>query len=107
MFECREPKLLILDPNLVVDIYVKYFKYFGDNTLHDMIDYKADPLASHNPAIENLQYWKERRAEIAPAYTTLKVKTAYPIIENACEQLTKFVNDQIDAGRPEILSKDV
>lgn len=37
VFEYREPKLMILDPALAVDIYVKYFKYFADNTMNEMV----------------------------------------------------------------------
>lgn len=37
VFEHRTPKLLILDPALVTDIFVKYFKNFGDNTFSDMV----------------------------------------------------------------------
>lgn len=40
MFQYRQPKLLILDPALVVDIYVKYFKHFGDNTFCDAVNFK-------------------------------------------------------------------
>lgn len=37
VFEHREPKLMILDPALVVDIYVKHFKHFGDNTMRQAV----------------------------------------------------------------------
>lgn len=40
VFEYREPKLMILDPALVADIYVKYFKYFADNTMSEMVSKK-------------------------------------------------------------------
>lgn len=33
VFEHRIPKLLILDPALITEIYVKYFKQFSDNTI--------------------------------------------------------------------------
>lgn len=37
VFEYREPKLMILDPALVVDIYVKYFKHFADNSMSETV----------------------------------------------------------------------
>lgn len=37
VYEYRTPKLLILDPALVTEIYVKYFKHFGDNTMSDFV----------------------------------------------------------------------
>lgn len=39
IFEYRTPKLLILDPVLVNDIFVKYFKNFGENTLCEAVSF--------------------------------------------------------------------
>lgn len=33
VYEYHQPKLMILDPQLASDIYVKYFKNFGVNTI--------------------------------------------------------------------------
>lgn len=40
VFQFRQPKLLILDPTLVTDIYVKYFKHFSDNTFSDLVEFQ-------------------------------------------------------------------
>lgn len=53
-FECREPKLIILDPNLVSDIYVKYFKHFGDNTLHETVSAKMSAIQMKN--VQNIMF---------------------------------------------------
>lgn len=57
----------------MTEIYVKYFKNFGDNTMSDDVDAKSDPLFKSNPFIERLAQWKERRSNLAPAFATMKV----------------------------------
>lgn len=39
VFECAEPKLFVLDPALITDIYVKYFKNFSNNTLRERVSF--------------------------------------------------------------------
>lgn len=41
VFERQTPKLLILDPMLVNDIYVKYFKHFEINDSSDSVSDNA------------------------------------------------------------------
>lgn len=38
VFESGDPKLLILDPALITDIYVKYFRNFTENTMRELVN---------------------------------------------------------------------
>lgn len=38
VFECAEPKLLILDPELIHDIHVTHFKHFSENSLREAVN---------------------------------------------------------------------
>ncbi|XP_055306516.1 probable cytochrome P450 28a5 [Sitodiplosis mosellana] len=107
VFEYRTPKLLFLDPALVSNIYTKYFKHFGDNSLSDVITWRADPLFKPNPFIEKLAQWKERRMELAPAYSMLKVKAMYSATENSCRQLEQYIGSKIESKQAIVASKDI
>lgn len=75
VFQFRQPKLLILDPTLVSDIYVKYFKHFSDNTFSDVVMFKQFLLLSVFDWIElmdlmiRLDMWQNR--------STLQTKSIY------------------------------
>lgn len=73
VFESADPTLLVLDPALITDIYVKYFKNFGENTLRDRVNYKKDPLFELHPFLQTGNEWKATRTELTPSYTALKV----------------------------------
>ena len=94
MFAMTAPQLLIIDPQLIKKIFISNFKEFHDNEFADMviilkifitrylkkiikfllkIDKKSDPLLSRNPFFLKGEEWKEKRAEITPAFTTLRV----------------------------------
>ncbi|KAJ6638118.1 putative cytochrome P450 28a5 [Pseudolycoriella hygida] len=107
IFEYREPKLMILDPALTVDIYVKYFKHFADNTMSETVFAKQDPLFKPNPFIATGSEWKERRTDLAPAFTMLRVKGMYPVIEDSCQRLVSYINDLIESGQSIIASKNI
>jgi len=107
VFEYREPKLMILDPALVVDIYVKYFKHFADNTMGETVYAKEDPLFKFNPFITTGAVWKERRSDLAPAFTMLKVKSMYPVMEQSCKQLVEYISNHIKSDQAVIASKNL
>lgn len=89
--------LLILDPELAKDVFVKSFKHFNYNAVADTVMLgdtdafesinllffspqivpKTDPLFAGNPFIYKDEAWKESRTEISPALTVLKVFIGY------------------------------
>lgn len=55
------------------------FKNFHDNDLVGLIDKDTDPLFGRNPFMLEGNEWKEKRAEITPAFTPSRVITIYNI----------------------------
>lgn len=55
-----------------------------------MIDPKIDPLFSKNPFFLKDEEWKEKRAEISPAFTNNRLKALYPIVEEVTEKLLQY-----------------
>lgn len=69
----RSPQILVIDPELMKDIMIKNFKSFHDNDLSTIVDKEVDPLFGRNPFILTGEEWKEKRAEITPAFTPARV----------------------------------
>lgn len=58
------------------------------------------PLFSRNPFILHNEEWKDNRADISPAFTTMKTKLTYPIVDDRCKRLIKFIKMEIASGKP-------
>uniref|UniRef100_A0A1A9X3B0 Cytochrome P450 n=1 Tax=Glossina brevipalpis TaxID=37001 RepID=A0A1A9X3B0_9MUSC len=95
----RTPQLMILNPQIVHDILVNDFKHFEDNDVGKLIDRAKDPLIAQNPFILMGEEWRQQRSLLSPALTNSKLKVAYHIMQNVCEDLIQFV-EQTDSLHP-------
>lgn len=91
----RSPRLIVFEPELVKDVLVRKFRYFHDNEFGDMIDKKEDPLLALNPFMLSGDEWKEKRAEITPAFTPSRMKALYPLIEDVQLRMVGYVKDKM------------
>lgn len=64
-------------------------------------------LFMRNPFILKDQEWKDNRADISPAFTTLKTKLTYPVVDRMCKKLTKFIKCRIVNGDDIMDTKEV
>lgn len=94
----RTPRLMIFEPEILKVILIKNFRCFRDNEFTQMINEKHDPLFARNPFFSRGDLWKERRNEIAPAFSSIRTKALYLLIENVCERMTKFISE--DTSEP-------
>lgn len=101
LIQIRLPRLLILDPKLSKKILVQNFKSFHDNEFSGMMDKKKDPLFSRNPFMLRGEEWKEKRAEVTPAFTNNRLKTLYLLIQNVQEQMTKYIKNELKKEKKE------
>ena len=92
----RSPRLLILDPKLSKDVMIRNFKSFHDNEFSSMIDPIKDPLFSRNPFMLRGEEWKEKRAEITPAFTNNRLKALYPLIQDVQSRMSNFINKELN-----------
>ncbi|XP_037052040.1 probable cytochrome P450 28d1 [Bradysia coprophila] len=97
----RAPQLMILDNLAVKDILVKDFKNFHDNEFASLTDKEIDPIFGRNPFMLAGSEWKEKRAEITPAFTHSKLKAMYPAIDDVCTKMTKFIHQEIKKQHPD------
>ncbi|CAD7092565.1 unnamed protein product [Hermetia illucens] len=91
IFALRSPQLLVVDPKLVQEILVSNFKSFHDNELGRMIHEDLDPILARNPFFLTGPEWKDKRAEVTPALTTMRIKACYPVMQEVCAKMTKYL----------------
>lgn len=91
VFSNRSPRILITSAELVKDILSKNFKNFHDNEFGELTNKEIDPLLGRNPFLLTGDEWKAKRAEITPAFTTSRMKALFPLVEDVCSRMTKYV----------------
>ncbi|CAO1409887.1 unnamed protein product [Diamesa tonsa] len=101
LIQIRSPRLLILDPKLSKNVMIRNFKSFHDNEFAKMIDPKLDPLFARNPFMLTGEEWKEKRAEITPAFTNNRLKALYPLIQDVQTRMSKFINNELSKNNEE------
>lgn len=84
---------MIFQPELIKDVLIRKFRNFHDNEFGDTIDKKADPLFARNPFFLQGEEWKEKRAEISPAFTTSRLKALFPVIDDVQGRMVKYIKD--------------
>ncbi|XP_062563197.1 probable cytochrome P450 28a5 [Armigeres subalbatus] len=91
VFSSRQPRIMITSPELAKDILLKNFKNFHDNEFGEMTNKDIDPLFGRNPFMLSGEEWKAKRSEITPAFTTSRMKALFPLIEDVCSRMTKYL----------------
>uniref|UniRef100_A0A2M4DQN5 Putative cytochrome n=1 Tax=Anopheles darlingi TaxID=43151 RepID=A0A2M4DQN5_ANODA len=104
-YSVRTPQLMIRDPGLIKEVLSKGFHNFADNDFSDTVDEKSDPLLARNPFSLSGEKWKNRRAEITPAFTNNRIKALVHLMDEVCERMNKYVKTQA-AGNGGIASLD-
>lgn len=89
-----------MEPTLVKDILVRNFKNFHDSEFGDVLDKEANPLFARNPFMLKGEEWKEKRAEVTPAFTNNRLKALYPLIQEVQDRLTKYIDNTISKNEP-------
>uniref|UniRef100_A0A240SY17 Cytochrome n=1 Tax=Lutzomyia longipalpis TaxID=7200 RepID=A0A240SY17_LUTLO len=87
----RSPSILIIDPESVKEVLIKNFRSFADNSFAEFVDKESDPIFARNPFMLTGTEWKEKRAEITPAFTTNRIKTMYPVVEDVCATMNDYI----------------
>lgn len=83
----REPRMMIIDPNLVNEILINKFHHFKDNEFSKIFNPKVDPLFKRNPFLARGDTWMEYRSEIATAFSSQRMMSIFPIMEVICEKM--------------------
>lgn len=96
--------LLINDPRLIQDIFVRDFTSFHDRSLY--VDEKFDPLTGHLFSLSG-QKWRDLRVKLSPTFTSGKLKGMFPIINDCGNALEKYLVKSVKEGNSEIEFRDL
>ncbi|KAG5671154.1 hypothetical protein PVAND_001367 [Polypedilum vanderplanki] len=99
-FEAKTPKILVISPDVAKDVMIKYFKNFHDNEIASLFDKEADPLLARNPFVLKGEEWKEKRAEVTPAFTSTRLRSLFPLVEEVLERFKNYVHKEIPKNEP-------
>lgn len=71
------------------------FSHFLEINLEfsDLIDSETDPLFAKNPFFLKDDEWKDKRAEITPAFTNNRLKALYPLAQEILERLINYTKN--------------
>ncbi|KAH8267548.1 hypothetical protein KR026_000671 [Drosophila bipectinata] len=99
-FLLRAPKLLILEPRLVTEIFVSAFRHFEDNDASRMVDPAKDRLIARNPFVLQGDDWRRERAIFSTLMTNGRIRTLHSIMERVCRDLCDFLTKDTTGGGP-------
>lgn len=98
VFNSRQPALLVMKPELIKDVLIKNFKNFQDNEFADSISKESDPIFARNPFMLKGEEWKEKRAEVTPAFTTSRMKALFPFVEDVSNRMKQYIAQHTTQG---------
>ncbi|CAG9806372.1 unnamed protein product [Chironomus riparius] len=101
-FETRSPQFLILSPDIAKKILTTHFASFHDNEFSNLFTVEMEPVMARNPFILKGQEWKEKRAEITPAFTSSRLRACFPLIEEVLIKFTKYIRDEFEKDNNKI-----
>lgn len=95
IYDLRSPRVLILQPKLLKEIFIQKFKNFHNNDFLHVFNPKLNPFFERNTFLSSDEKWKELRTEASPAFTSNRMKVLFPIVTDVCNQLTSYIKENI------------
>ena len=94
MYIGRNPALVVVDPEMIKQIFVKEFDKFPNRPRF------IEPRPPFNSGLFLAKDadWKRIRTTLTPTFTALKLKQIVPIMEKATETLKKKIAKLADTG---------
>lgn len=89
------PNAMILDLDLLRNIFVKDFQYFMNRGV--FVNEKSDPLTAHLFAIAG-EKWKNMRTKLSPTFTSGKMKMMHATFLGVAEQFKDHLRPMAEKG---------
>ncbi|CAH0559420.1 unnamed protein product [Brassicogethes aeneus] len=93
VYRAATPCLIIKDPDFIKDVTVKHFKCFENNDVE--VPEHKNPLIGRNPFVSNDAEWKKLRSQLTGAFTSGKMKSLFPIVNEIGQEFVEYLNKQI------------
>ncbi|XP_055911801.1 probable cytochrome P450 309a2 [Eupeodes corollae] len=107
IFMTRNPQILVIDPKLSREIMVTNFKSFRDNEPQLWANRRVEEISTRNPFLSLTTEWKEKRTDVVGGLSANRLKSALPIIMEACSKMTDFVRNETVESRSVIDIKSI
>ncbi|XP_044743208.1 probable cytochrome P450 6a13 [Chrysoperla carnea] len=88
VYEGRNPRYLVLDFNLVKDIFIRDFDHFTDRSL---FNFKQADILKDLLLMSSGPIWKPTRAKLTPAFSSGKLKAMDVLIQRCGEQMSQHL----------------
>lgn len=97
VLEGRMPAIKISDPELVKQIFIRDFHGCFDRRSFDLGDELSDVLLK---GVQNQRGadWKRTRSILTPTFTTGRLKSMIPLMNESCEVMTQNLKKHSEAG---------
>ncbi|KAF5308069.1 hypothetical protein FQR65_LT06444 [Abscondita terminalis] len=93
MLNFTTPTLMIRDPDLLKQIFVKDFEVFPDH--RPFIESDVDPVWSKNLfAMPGDQKWHEMRATLSPSFTSSKMRAMFVLMKECAKDFADYYEKQ-------------
>ncbi|XP_052863532.1 uncharacterized protein LOC128270166 [Anopheles cruzii] len=92
VFNGRQPAIVLQNPSIIKDVLIKNFKNFQDNEVADSFNKETDPIFGRNPFVLKGEEWKQKRAEITPAFTSSRMKALFPLVEDVSQRMKQYID---------------
>ncbi|XKL67046.1 hypothetical protein PGB90_010466 [Kerria lacca] len=89
-YEVLKPTLLIKDPELIGEMFVKNFQSFHDRFSEQD---RKDRISQHVFTLAGSK-WKQVRSKLVTTFSPVKLKMMYPILQRCSEILMSYVSEQ-------------
>ncbi len=103
LYQLRNPVLMIRDPELIADIFIKDFKHFYDHEVQAFVNFDKDlnPLNGHLFSSEG-ERWRALRQKMSPIFTSGKLKYMHEQIYGCVRILDESVATKTEDGVAEM-----
>ncbi|KAK8397306.1 hypothetical protein O3P69_004780 [Scylla paramamosain] len=88
------PRLFVTDPELVKTLLVKDFDHFADRVNLSINNEEEEYLNELLTKVKG-DHWKGVRSVLSPSFTSGRLKTMFPLVEDKADQLITYIKKQI------------
>lgn len=96
VFRVRSPVLILRDPDLIKNVFVKSFACFSSRGIPVNAQ---DPLSGHLFNLEG-QKWKGLRSKLTPAFSSGRLKRMFYLLVECSEEFRKLINVTAEIDQP-------
>ena len=96
-YEGHTPVLVVSDPDILQDVFIKSFSNFHSRRLLPLTDEKAKRVSMF---IANGLRWKRQRYIINPTFSSSKLKQMTPLVHRSIQMFMKKMSEEYDKKQP-------